>query len=152
MKYTVFIDSLLRELEVIKLCSTIYRIPSLPVGYIDGLAACTLNKQKMDYVMELAIYKHSCTWRVSFNPGKSAVSIYGEKPKEREVGSKYREFNLGKGKVHENLHYDHVGIKLCVMGDAHTRTIKKAKKVLNMSPNMGVMKGGLNLNTCCVIY
>ena len=57
--------------------------------------------------------------------------------------------------MHEKMHYDHVGIKSCVMGDTHTRTVEKivkAKKVLNMSTNMGVVKGGLNLNTCCLIY
>ena len=53
------------------------------------------------------------------------------------------------------LHYDHVGIKSCVMGDTHVRTlekIEKSKKALNMSTNMGIIKGGLNLRTCCTIY
>ena len=154
MKYTAFIDSLLRELEASNLCSSIYRIPSSPVGYADDLAACTLNKRKMDLAMEL-VYKHSCVWRYCFNPGKSAVLVYGESPRERELGSRYREFKLGKGKVHEKLHYDHVGIKSCLMGYTDTRTLEKVEKgtkVLNMATNMGVMRGGLNLYTCCMIY
>ena len=154
MKYTVFIDSLLRELEQSSLCCTIYHIPSSPVGYADDLAACTLNKYKMDQVMKL-VYQHSCTWRYSFNPGKSAVLVYGENAKEKRIGSIYREFKLGSGKVVEKLHYDHVGIKSCAMGDTHIRTIEKiekAKKALNMSTNMGVVRGGLNLHTCCLIY
>ena len=154
MKYTVFIDSLLRELEASNLCCAIYRIPSSHVGYADDLAACTINKHRMDQVMGL-VSSHSDNWRYNFNPGKSAVLVFGETARERELGSKYREFRLGKGKVHEKLHYDHVGIKSCVMGDTHTRTVEKitkAKKVLNMATNMGVVKGGLNLNTCCMIY
>ena len=154
MKYTVFIDSLLRELEQSRLCCAIYHIPLSPVGYADDLAACTLNKYKMDQVMKL-VYQHSCTWRYSFIPGKSAVLVYGENAKEKRIGSIYREFKLGSGKVVEKLHYDHVGIKSCAMGDTHIRTIEKvekAKKALNMSTNMGVVRGGLNLHTCCLIY
>ena len=40
-------------------------------------------------------------------------------------------------------------------GDTHVRTaekVEKAKRVLNMSTNMGVIKGGLNLNTCNLIF
>ena len=154
MKYTVFIDSLLRELSTDGTCCSIYRIPTSPVGYADDLAACTLNKHKMDNVMRI-VYKHSTTWRYNFNPGKSAVLVYGETLKVKKDVSVYREFKLGKGKVCEKLHYDHVGIKSCVMGDTHVRTlekVEKAKRVLNMSTNTGVIKGGLNLNTCNLIF
>ena len=154
MKYTVFIDALLRQLSANNTCCSIYRIPTSPVGYADDLAACTLNKYKMDQVMKV-VYQHSCTWRYNFNPGKSAVLVYGETLNEKKAVSAYCEFKLGKGKVCEKLHYDHSGIKSCVMGDTHFRTaekIDKAKKILNMSTNMGMIKGGLNLNTCCLIY
>ena len=153
-KYTVFIDSLLRQLIASNICCSIYRIPTSPVGYADDLAACTLNKYRMDQVMT-AVFQHSCTWRYSFNSDKSAILVYGETAKEKKAVSTYRKFKLGKGKVSEKLHYDHVGIKSCVMGDTHFRTaekIEKAKKVLNMSTNMGIIKGGLNLKTCCLIY
>ena len=154
MKYTVFIDSLLRDLSTNGMCCSIYRIPTSPVGYADDLAACTINKHRMDNVMNV-VFLHSRTWRYDFNPGKSAVLIYGETLNEKKALSIYREFKLGKGKVCKKLHYDHVGVKSCVMGDTHIRTlekIEKAKRVLNMSTNMGVVKGGLNLNTCNLIY
>ena len=153
MKYTVFIDSLLRELENSQLCCSIYRIVTSPVGYADDLAASTTNKYRMDRVMDI-VYGHSCKWRFCFNPGKSAVLVYGEGGGINN-GSIYREFKLGKGKVGERSHYDHVGIKVCANGDTHVRTlekVEKAKRVLNMSTNMGIIKGGLNLNTCCLIY
>ena len=115
MKYTVFIDSLLRDLTTNGMCCTIYRIPTSPVGYADDLAACTLNKNRMDNVMKV-VHQHSITWRYNFNAGKSAVLVYGETVNEKKAASAYREFRLGKGKVLEKLHYDHVGIKSCVMG------------------------------------
>ena len=154
MKYTVFIDSLLRELEDSELCCSIYQVPSSPVGYADDLAACTRNKHRMDKVMDI-VYQHSCKWRFSFNPGKSAILVYGDSVKENKEGSIYREFKLGKGKVKEKLHYDHVGIKSCVVRDTHVRTaekVEKSKKALNMSTNMGIVRGGLNLKTCSIIY
>ena len=101
------------------------------------------------------VFQHSCIWRYCFNPGKSAVLVYGESVKDNKTGSTYREFKLGRGKVKQKLHCDHVGIKSCVMGDTHVRTlekIEKSKKALNMSTNMGIIKGGLNLRTCCIIY
>ena len=101
------------------------------------------------------VYRHSCTWRYCFNPGKSAVLVFGESSKDKKVGSIDREFKLGSGKVLVKLHYDHVGIKSCVMGDTHIRTmekIEKAKKIINMSTNMGIVRGGLNLRTCCLTY
>ena len=61
-----------------------------------------------------------------------------------KVGSKYNEFTLDGGKAREKLHYDLVGIKSCVMEDAHTRTnekIEKAKKTLNMSTNIRIKRG-----------
>ena len=64
-------------------------------------------------------------------------------------------FSLGGKRVKERLHYDHVGVKTCVEGDTHTRTdekVSKARWVLNMSTNVGIIKGGLNLYTCNVIF
>ena len=71
MKYTVFIDSLLRQLENSGLCCSVFRTSTSPVGYADDLAASTINKLRMDRVMEV-VFQHSCKWRYSFNPGKSA--------------------------------------------------------------------------------
>ena len=109
-----------------------------------------------------ALYKHSCVWRYCFNASKSAVLVFGETERERKIGSKDRMFSLGGGggggggsRVTERLYYDHVGIKTCVKGDNFVRTEEKtvkARRVLNMSTNMGFRKGGLNLSTCNVIF
>ena len=111
-------------------------------------------KEKMDAVMD-RVYVHSNTWRYSFNAGKSAVLIFGESQKERRVGSQNRVFKLGTERVKEKLYYDHVGVKTCVLGDTHVRTeekIVKARKALNMATAMGIKRGGLNMNTCNLIY
>ena len=42
IKYTAFINSLLVALQNSDLCCSIRRIPSMPVGYADDLAACCL--------------------------------------------------------------------------------------------------------------
>ena len=154
VKYTAFIDSLISSLEVSNLCSNVYRVQASPCGYADDIAAATVSRRKMDLVMN-EVYAHSCLWRYSFNAGKSAILIFGESPKERRTGSVNRVFKLGPERVKERLHYDHVGVKTCVLGDTHIRTeekVKKARKVLNMSTSLGIKKGGLNMNTCNMIF
>ena len=154
VKYTAYIDSLIAELEASNLCSEIFRIKTSPVGYADDLAASTTSKQRMGRVMNM-VHQHGCDWRYNFNASKSAVLIFGESERERKIGLENRRFSLGSQKVKERLYYDHVGVKTCVKGDTHVRTeekVKKARKVLNMSTNMGVKRGGLNLNTCNLIY
>ena len=154
VKYTAFINSLITSLETSGLCSAIYRIPTSPVGYADDVAACTVSKRRMDGVMEV-VYTHGNTWRYSFNAKKSAVLVFGETQRERNLGVANRAFMLGPDKVKEKLYYDHVGIKTCVLGDSHIRTdekISKARKVLNMSSSLGIKRGGLNLSTINLIY
>ena len=154
VKYTAYIDSLIQTLERSNLCSSIYRVKTSPVGYADDFAASTTTKQKMDYVMH-RVHRHGCEWRYTFNAAKSAVLVYGETNRERQIGAEHRMFSLGGSRVKERLYYDHVGIKSCVKGDGHVRTeekISKARKVLNMNTNIGIRKGGLNLRTCNIIY
>ena len=154
VKYTAYIDSLITILEESDLCCKIYRIKSSPLGYADDLAASTVSKQRMDRVMSI-VYQHGCDWRYSFNASKSAVLVYGDTDKERRIGMKDRMFSLGGKRVQEKMYYDHVGVKACVKGDTHVRTeekISKARKVLNMSTNVGIRKGGLNLSTCNLIF
>ena len=154
VKYTAFINSLLTLLAESDLCSVIYQTPVSPVGYADDLAACTTSKRKMDVVMD-NVYSHSCKWRYSFNAGKSAVLIFGESRRERRIGSENRVFKLGRNRVKEKLHYDHVGVKTCVLGDTQVRTeekVIKARKALNMATAMGIKKGGLNMSTCNLIF
>ena len=154
VKYTAFIDTLIKDLENSNLCSAIYRIPTSPVGYADDLAASTISKNRMDLVMQ-RVNQHGCDWRYSFNASKSAVLVFGESVHESRIGREYRMFSLGGVRVKERLFYDHVGVKTCVKGDTHVRTeekVSKARKSLNMTTNIGIRKGGLNMSTCNVIY
>ena len=124
VKYTAFINSLISSLETSGLCSTIYRVPTSPVGYADDVAACTTSKRRMDRMMGI-VDSHGKKWRYSFNAKKSAVLVFGETNRERMVGQGNRNFTLGRDRVHERLYYDHVGIKTCVLGDTHVRTEEK---------------------------
>ena len=154
VKYTAFINSLITSLEESNLCSIIYRVKTSPVGYADDMAASTTSKNKMDRIMSI-VHNHGCTWRYSLNASKSAVLVFGETQAERKIASDARVFKLGRERVKERLFYDHVGVKTCVKGDTYVRTeekIIKARKCLNMSTSIGIMKGGINIRTCNVIY
>ena len=48
--------------------------------------------------------------------------VYGEKKREAEKNSKFRNFRLGKDKVQEKIEYDHVGIKNFLFGNFTART------------------------------
>ena len=154
IKYTAYVDSLISKLAESNLCCDIYRVKTSPVGYADDLAACTISKRRMDLVMD-KVYQHGNDWRYAFNASKSAVLVFGENKKDRRIGAENRMFSLGGKRVKERLYYDHVGVKTCVDGDTHVRTAEKvikARKALNFSTNLGIRKGGLNLETCNLIY
>ena len=77
MKYTAFINSLLTELEDSKLCCTIERIKTSPLGYADDVASASTFKCNLDSVMNL-VHKHCNRWRYQLNANKCAVLVYGE--------------------------------------------------------------------------
>ena len=154
VKYITFINSLIVELKTSRLCCSIGRVQTTPLGYADDLATCTLSGNNMHNVLNI-VARHGRTWRYSFNAKKSAIMVFGENKAEAIKGKENRMFLLGNDKVKESLHYDHVGIKTCVNYDTHIRTeekIKKARTTLNMATCMGIKRGGLNIMTCCIIY
>ena len=52
IKYTVFIDSLIMELEESYLCAAIYGISTSPLGYLDDVASASTSKSKVDGLMK----------------------------------------------------------------------------------------------------
>ena len=98
VKYTAFIDSLITSLETFGLCCAIYHSQSSIAGYADDVAACTVSKRRMDLVMD-TVYSNGNTWRYSFNTKKSAVLVFEESNKERQIGSAYRVLPRGTEKV-----------------------------------------------------
>ena len=78
IKYTVFTNSLLTELQDSSSWCKIYRTPSTTLGYSDDLAACCALKQRMDRSMK-NIYRHRCTWRYKSNAKESEVWVNGER-------------------------------------------------------------------------
>ena len=153
IKYVIFINSLLVELQSSKVCCTINRISTSPLSYADDLAAASTQKRKIDRALEIA-NNHSLKWRYRFNAGKSAILVYGESKNEGKINSSNRSYSLGKDFVKEKVEYDHVGYKTCIHGDNPSRTVEKIKKgrrTLNASTGLGIRKGGLTLSTCNVI-
>ena len=152
LKYTTFIDPLLRELEKSGLGCDIVSIPTNPVGYVDDMATATLSKAKTDKVLEV-VYSHSLLWRYRYNAAKSAVLVFGETPKEHEIGKKYRMFKLGKERVPEKYTYDHVGVKNCLFYDYSERLEERISKSrsFNSITSIGIKKRGVNMKTCSTI-
>ena len=54
IKYTAFIDSLIRELDNSGACATIYGIHVSPLGYADDIASASVSKSKIDNVLRIA--------------------------------------------------------------------------------------------------
>ena len=154
VKYLIFIDELLIKLEKSKLCCTIDHIPSSPAGYADDLATATVSKQRTDMIHDM-VYEYGKKWRFKFNASKSAVMVFGEDKKTNVNNSKYRNFRLGSDVVKEKVTYDHVGVKMRIFPDNHTRIeekVSKGRKTLNASSGLGMRKNGLNMGTCNIIF
>ena len=62
IKYVVFVNNLLVELKEARICCTIHKIPSSPLGYADDIAAASILRIKVDQVLDI-VHKHSCKWR-----------------------------------------------------------------------------------------
>ena len=153
-KYIAFINELIIDLKNSGTCSVAHNLKCSPVSYADDLATCAKSKNKLDQAMQI-VYKHGCKWRFEFNAKKSAVQVFGESRAEAKIGAKYRNFKLGKCKVKEKPYYDHVGVKVCAMGDSSVRTeekIKKARKILNMSTGIGIKRGGVTPAACSILF
>ena len=153
-KYVAFINNLLETLEQTKLCCTIAKIPSTPVGYADDVATACISKLRTDKVLR-KVHEYGCKWRFNFNAKKSAILVYGENKKEQAIACKFREFKLGREKVVERVEYDHVGVKACTLVNDNSRVeekIGKGRKVLNASSGLGIRKSGLTMKTCNMIF
>ena len=93
-------------------------------------------------------------WRFQFNAKKSAVLVYGEDKRERDIGSKNKMYKLGKDKVGERCEYDHVGIKACVLRNNSRveEKIAKGRRALNAAAGLGIRRNGLSVATCNLIF
>ena len=153
-KYVAFIDALLNTLEQSKLCCTIMKIPSTPVGYADDVATACISKLRTDKVLQ-TVHDFGCKWRFNFNANKSAILVYGETRKENMKARAFRMFKLGGKRVNERLEYDHVGIKACTLSDDNERVdekISKGRRVLNAASGLGIRKSGITMKTCNSIF
>ena len=153
-KYVAFINGLLNTLEDSRLCCTISKIPSTPVGYADDVATACVSKLRTDNVLKI-VHEYGRKWRFKFNAKKSAILVYGESKKEQETASKFRTFKLGNEKVNERREYDHVGVKACTISTDNERVeekIGKGRRALNAASGLGIRKCGISMKTCNLIF
>ena len=154
IKYAVFINSLLVELENSEMCSVIYGIRTSPLGYADDIASASISRGRIEAVMKI-VFAHSARWRYSFNASKSAILIYGESPRERVVNAAYRQFALGKSKIPKKTLYDHLGVKCSSTGNNNERTkdkIAKGRKALGAASGIGLKRGGISMIACNLVF
>ena len=154
LKYTAFIDPLIRELENSGLGCSVVDIPSNPVGYADDMATCSTSKQHLDSALDV-VSNFSNRWRYSYNAKKSAIMVYGESKSDFKKGSKFREFAICREKVKETVTYDHVGIKNCLFHDYKPRTeerLSKGRRAFNAITNIGIKKKGITMKVCSTLF
>ena len=154
LKYTAFIDPLIRELEHSDVGCTIVGVPTTPVGYADDMATCSTSKPKMDKALSI-VSEHAKRWRYRYNNKKSAVMVYGENRSEYKKGSRYRSFKLSQKKVNECTEYDHVGVKNCLFKNYMPRTedrIMRGRRAFNAITNVGIKKKGLPMKVCANLF
>ena len=154
IKYTAFINSLLKAMQQMNICCKIYRTPSAPVGYADDMAACCRIKNDLDKVMT-TVENHGRTWRYDFNAKKSGVLVFGETKREHERNSVNRIFLLGTERVIEKESYDHLGVKACIFENDTVgieERLAKGRRTLNATSGLGIRNNGLTIYACCVIF
>ena len=154
LKYTAFIDPLIRKLEKSGLGCCVVGVPTSPVGYADDMATCSLSKQKLDRSLDI-VTEFSNRWRYSYNSSKSAIMVYGESVRESKIGKKYRSFKLCNEKVKETDNYDHVGIKNCIFNNYKARTeerISKGRRAFNAVTSVGIKKKGITMRVCSTLF
>ena len=154
VKYIIFIDELLINLEMSKLCCTISHVPSSPAGYADELATATTSKFRTDKV-HCMVHEYGRQWRFKFNAAKSAVMVFGEDKKTSLANRIYRVFRLGSERVKEKGSYDHVGVKMCIFPDDTSRIeekISKGRKTINASAGMGSQYGYMQCHILASTY
>ena len=72
LKYTAFIDPLIRKLEKYGLGCTVVGIPVSPVGYADDMATCSYSKNNLDKALD-KVSGYADKWRYAYNASKSAI-------------------------------------------------------------------------------
>ena len=154
IKYTAFINSLIVTLKNSNLCCKIYRVPSLPVGYADDLAACCLDQDRLRRSMDV-VHAHGRNWRYDFNAKKSGVLVFGESKVENTRNKLEKSFKLGTECVPEKISYEHVGVKIGIFYDDSSgieERLSKARRALNAVSGIGIRKNGLNIATCSILF
>ena len=147
LKYTAFIDPLIREIERSGHGCCITGIPTSPLGYANDIATACFSKGKIDRVLEM-VYAHSIKWRYKSNASKSAIMNYGETKKEIDKVKKYRTFKLGSQKVPEKITYDHVGD----FSERINELVSKGRRCFNAISYLGVKKRGITIKTFVTLF
>ena len=66
-----------------------------------------------------------------------------------------RSFRLGRDKISERAHYDHIGIRASIFKDDTSsleERLSKARRTLNAISGLGIKKSGLTIKTCNIIF
>ena len=154
LKYIAFIDSLIRTLENSRICCTMGRMNTTPLGYADDMATATVSKLAMDKVFSI-VHLHSRKWRYDFNAKKCAVVVHGESERENKVNSRHRSYKLGNEYVKETNTYEHLGLVTYNNFNYTQRTkdkISKGRRALSAASGIGIKHGGVSIKACNILF
>ena len=132
IEYThlLFINSLIVSLRNSGKNSSIYMTPSMPVGYADDLATCSLLKYKMDKILDI-LYNHMCDGVIT-----STLLVYGESKLENSRNAQIRIFKLGQDRVHEHINYDYVGVRGSIFVDDVSGLEEQARRAFYLTSDL----------------
>ena len=107
--YLLYIDGLIKELELSGLGFCIYGTCFACPTVADDMCLVSFSKSGMDKMLDIC-YKYSCKWRFEYNAKKCAIVVFNERPHLSKKTN--RTWRLGPESVEEEDCYTHLGISL----------------------------------------
>ena len=107
--YSIYVDELLDSLVSSNLGAFIGHLHSPSPMYADDLALIASSEHNLQLLLDLTS-AYACLWRYQFNTSKSAILVFGESPRSRQVARSNRSWSVGSNIIPEADTYTHLGI------------------------------------------
>ncbi|MES9884072.1 MAG: reverse transcriptase family protein [Sedimenticola sp.] len=150
--YLIYIDSLLRELEISNRGVVLYENNCSSPTVADDMVLVSYSKSGLQHMMDIC-YRYSCKWRYKYNGSKCSVIVFHESKNDYVTSN--RQWNLGNDSVEEAVNYTHLGIICNKYLDSKQNVMDAAVKIratFMCLINSGIHKQGLHPMTAKKIY
>ena len=126
--YCVFVNELLDELAAAGLGTSIDGLFTGAPMYADDLALIADSPEALQGMLDI-VSSYAHRWRYHLNATKSAIMVFGESPRVRELRRKNRQWLLEGTPLAEVDEYRHLGILRTVSPSSTSRTHGRATAV-----------------------